>query len=281
MSEKENVAERKPEHLKGSRDIGAETVRVTGDVNIPDNENVQFSLIVFGDLTAGKNVNFLKGLHIEGNLRLGEANSVKGSIHCEGNMMIGRQTTVEEAVYCLGILLVGKGVRVGFGEKGGGVVCNSTVYVEQEFSVGEKLEAEKIVTVEKLDEALISKIDQERPKSKGRSKEVPTIQVATIHNVYDGGKQVTGRHIQWQKTEHKGNVLSSASSNQSQLLEPNVRIISATDRMIHLLTDRLINLSLNSKRRDLRDRDKCPRCGSSIQVNFQFCDTCGLRLESE
>jgi len=178
--------------------MGAETVRVKGDVKIPDGETVRFGLIVFGDLTSGENVKFLDGLHVEGTLRLGDFNSVKGSVHCEGNMMIGRQTTIEEAVYSLGILLVGKGARIGIGENGGGVVCDSEAYVEQEFTVREKLLAEKIITVEKLSEELMSRLDKERPKPKHR-KESSAIRTGVQ-------ERTDSRKVDWQKTEHKGTI---------------------------------------------------------------------------
>ena len=265
MSRIENSAQSKPEYLKGSRDIGGETVRVTGNVNIPDNETVEFSLVVFGDLNAGRSVSFLGGLHVEGNVRLGELNSVRGSIHCEGNMMIGPQTTIEKAVYCLGILLIGKGVRIGLGEDGGGVVCKSVIYVEQEFTAGAKVEAEKIVTVEKLDEELISKLDKERPKPRQRPKESSLVSRGDCVP-----EQTRSGHIAWQKTEHNGNGLHGASNQQSP---------SGTDRMVSPLTDRLINLSLDSRTIGLQNREeKCPSCGSSITENARFCDMCGLRL---
>jgi len=188
---------KEPEYLKGSRDIGAETVRVTGDVKIPDGENVRFTLIVLGDLAAGKNVNFLGGLHVEGNLRLGELNYVKGSVHCEGNMMIGSQTKIEEAAYCLGMLLIGKGVKVGFGETGGGLVCRSAVYVEQEFTAGMKLEAEKIVTVEKIDEKLISEFERTKPKPRQHH---PGQLPPASQSDQDKSDSVS----LWKKTEHRG-----------------------------------------------------------------------------
>jgi len=187
----------KPEYLKGSRDIGAETIRVTGDVKIPDGENVRFTLIVLGDLTAGNNVNFHGGLHVEGNLRLGESNYVKGSVHCEGNMMIGSQGKIEEAVYCLGILLVGKEVQVGFGETGGGLVCRSVVYVEQEFAAAMKLEAEKIVTVEKIDEKLISEFERTKPKPQQHRPGRPS---PASQSDQDKSEKVS----LWRKTEHRG-----------------------------------------------------------------------------
>lgn len=199
MSQIENRGEEEREYLKGSRDIGAETVRVTGNVKIPDGESVEFNLIVFGDLNTGKNVSFLGGLHVEGTLRLGEANSVKGSVHCEGNMMIGAKTSIENAVYCLGVLLVGKGVRAGFGERGGGVVCESEIYVEQEFATGAKLEAERIVTVEKLDDELVAKLEQEVPKPGQRRRESPLI--SREHLVRDRTRK---KQVMWEKTEHKG-----------------------------------------------------------------------------
>jgi len=277
MSQTEKSAQSRAEYLKGSRGIGAETVRVTGNISIPDGESVQFSLIVFGDLTAGKNVNFAGGLHVEGNARLGESNSVKGSIHCEGNMMISRQTTIEKAVYCRGILLIGKGVRIGLGEDGGGVVCKSTVYVEQEFIVGAKLEAEKVITVEKLDEELVSKLDKERPKPRQSSNES-----SVVHREHEIRKQNPNGRIAWEKTEHNGNALNSTSNEQSTLDKPDVRVLSPTDGMIHSLTDRLIDLSLNSGTTGFQKaEEKCPRCSSSIANSARFCDMCGLRLKSE
>jgi len=277
MSQTEKSAQSRPEYLKGSRDIGAETVRVKGDINIPDDENVQFSLIIFGDLTAGRNVNFLKGLHVEGNVRLGESNSVKGSIHCEGNMMIGRETTVEKAVYCRGVLLIGKGVRVGVGEDGGGVVCRSTIYVEQESTVGAKLEAEKIVTVEKLDEELISKLGKERPNPSQRLEES-----SILNREHEVRERNPKRSIVWEKTEHEGNALQSTSNQTGSSDEPAVKILSPTNSMIYSLTDRLIGLSQNSKTTDFKSAEKkCPRCSSLIADNASFCDVCGLRLRSE
>jgi len=254
--------------------MGAETVRVTGNVNIPDNETVQFSLVVFGDLNTGRNVNFLGGLHVEGNVRLGELNSVRGSIHCEGNMMIGSQTMIEKAVYCLGILLIGKEVRIGLGEDGGGVVCKSAIYVEKEFTAGAKVEAEKIVTVEKLDEELISKLDKERPKPRQRPKESS---LASREN--SAPEQTRRGHSAWQKTEHNGNAPNDASDQESPSGKPTVRAVSSIDRMVSPLTDRLINLSLNSRTIGPQNREKtCPSCGSSITENARFCDMCGLRL---
>lgn len=277
MSQREKSAKSRAEYLKGSRDIGAETVRVTGNISIPDNENVQFNLIVFGDLTAGKNVNFAGGLHVEGNARLGESNLVKGSIHCEGNMMISRQTTIEKAVYCRGTLLIGKGVRIGLGEDGGGVVCRSTVYVEQEFTVGAKLEAEKIVAVEKLDEELISKLDKERPNPRQSSNES-----SVINREHEIRGQTPSKNVAWEKTEHNGSALSSTSNQEGTFDKPDVRILSATDNMIHSLTDRLMDLSLNSRTTGFpKAEEKCPRCNSSISDNARFCDTCGLRLGSD
>jgi len=196
------------EYLKGSRDIGGETLRVSGNIKIPNDECVESNLIVFGDLTTGRNVNFLGGLHVEGNTRLGEVNFVRGSVHCEGNMMIGGQTTIEEAVYCLGILLIGKGVRVGLGEKGGGVVCESEIYVEQEFTSGAKLEAEKITTVDRLDDELTSRLNQPAPKLKERRKEPPlTYEACHVQ------KETSDKKALWQKTEHKGTAYGTPREN--------------------------------------------------------------------
>jgi len=196
------------EYLKGARDMGGETLRVSGDIKIPNDECVESNLIVFGDLTTGRNVNFLGGLHVEGNTRLGEANFVRGSVHCEGNMMIGSQTNIEEAVYCLGILLIGKEVRVGLGEKGGGVVCESEIYVEPEFTSGSKLEAEKITTVERFDDELISRLNQPAPKLKDRRRETsPTYEVRRVQ------KETSDKKVLWQKTEHKGTAYGTPNKN--------------------------------------------------------------------
>jgi len=188
---------KQPEYLAGSHEMGAETLRINGDVKIPDGEIVRSSLVVFGDLTAGANTRFLGSLYVQGNLRLGELTSVAESIHCEGNVLIGGQARIGGAIYCLGVLVIGKGVQAGLGEKGGGVVCKSDLYVEQEFTTGRKLEAKRVITVEKIDPELKAKLDDERPRPEYRLRQPP------VMNETYAERQPT--QVVWEKTQHSGN----------------------------------------------------------------------------
>lgn len=147
---RELTDKQKPEYLKSNIVWmqGAETVRVKGDVSIPENDRVPFNIIVDGALITQSDVVFQGGLHVKGNTVLGDRNSVMKSLICDDMVLLGRNTVVENLVDSDGPVFVRHGVIVGTGDKGG-IASGDTVYVELGFSGKTKIYAYRGVKVVK------------------------------------------------------------------------------------------------------------------------------------
>jgi len=169
--------EQKPEYLKSNIVWmqGAETVRVKGNVSIPENDRVPFNIIVDGSLITQSDVVFQGGLHVKGNTVLGDRNSVMKSLICEEMVVLGRNTLVENLVDSDGPVFVRHGVIVGTGDNGG-IASGDTVYVELGFSGKTKIYASSGVKVVKnIHDILPDSLKQAIGKMRARVTPIPPV----------------------------------------------------------------------------------------------------------
>lgn len=110
---------------------GAETVRVRGNVSIPDSGICPFNMIVEGDLTTGDDVSISGGVHVRGKIEIGERNYFAKSLVGEKSITIGKDSIVENCVDSEGFLRLMEGVRIGQGPDGGGISSGDVIYMEE------------------------------------------------------------------------------------------------------------------------------------------------------
>ncbi|GAC1415151.1 MAG: hypothetical protein NVSMB57_10640 [Actinomycetota bacterium] len=100
--------------------LGAATVRFPGDVEIPQDALVPFSVIVEGALLAHAGVRFAGSIHASGDVVLGDESRVVGSVTAGGHVVLGDDVIVDGCVAARFDAYVGSRVWVG-GERDGGL----------------------------------------------------------------------------------------------------------------------------------------------------------------
>ena len=108
----------------------SETVRVTGNLRIPKDNVIPYSMVVEGDLISEENVIFKGGLHVKGCAVIGARNRLEKSIVCQKELILFEDVIVYNCVDCEGLVFIKSGVRIGAGEEGGAVAAARTIFLE-------------------------------------------------------------------------------------------------------------------------------------------------------
>ncbi len=108
-----------------------DTIRVKGDLFIPEGETLPYDLIAERDLESGAGVTFDGAVHVRGSASIGWANQIRKSLVAGGDIELGEHTTVDGCVHAGGSIFVKTGVQVGV-TGNGGLAAQKTIYIEPE-----------------------------------------------------------------------------------------------------------------------------------------------------
>ncbi|MHB8511290.1 MAG: hypothetical protein ACYDCC_03830 [Actinomycetota bacterium] len=106
--------------------IGAATVRIRGDVEIPEDAFVPYSLIVEGALLAQPGARFGGGIHASGDIVLGDECRVAGSVAANRHVVLGDDVVIDECVSAGSDAFIGSKVWIG-GARNGGLAAAGSI----------------------------------------------------------------------------------------------------------------------------------------------------------
>jgi predicted acyltransferase (DUF342 family) len=118
--------------------LGAGTVRVRGDLVLPQGALVPFHLIVEGDLAAGPGSHLHGGVYTEGDVYLGPGSVVRGSVTARGDVRMGPRTWVGMCVAAGAHAEIGASCSIG-GERSGGLTAEGHIVLAEGVAVRNKL----------------------------------------------------------------------------------------------------------------------------------------------
>lgn len=121
--------------------LGAGTIRVRGDLTLPEGAIVPFSLIVEGTLIAGAYTRIAGGVHAWEHASIGDGSRIGKSVTAREHVVLGDGVVVDECVSAGGDVVIGSRCWIGSDRNGGvsagdiaeiglGTVVNQKIYAE-------------------------------------------------------------------------------------------------------------------------------------------------------
>lgn len=133
----------KPEYLR-SLPVwlqAPETVRVRGNVSIPDGVHVPYDMIVEGNLETGTGVVFFGGVQVKGSASIGTVNHIERSLVTHGDVRLDEYTAITQCVDSAGSIIIRTGSRIGVAGLGG-MASRESILIENGVTIYGKIYAE-------------------------------------------------------------------------------------------------------------------------------------------
>jgi predicted acyltransferase (DUF342 family) len=118
--------------------LGAATVRVRGDLVLPQGAVVPFHLIVEGDLAAGPGTRVHGGIYAERDVYMGPGSVVRGSVTARGDVRLAPRTWIGECVAAGAHAAIGASCSIG-GSRSGGLTAEGRILLAEGVAVRNKL----------------------------------------------------------------------------------------------------------------------------------------------